>query len=113
MATAVTVIVAHPISHSNICQVQLAQVKYAVPNFGPWPRLPDDQMTRLPSGLTWILGRNALGFRSRMASTALCRVPSFSRLLKQLRQLQASQYRPDAKHSQYLQQYSSQGTSGV
>ena len=51
---------------------------------------------------TWILGLNALGFLSKMASTALCRVPSFSRLLKQLTQLQASQYRPEAKHSQYL-----------
>ena len=37
-----------------------------------------------------------------MASTADCRVASFSRLLKQLTQLQPSQYLPEAKHSQYL-----------
>jgi hypothetical protein len=50
---------------------------------------------------TWIFGRKALGLRSRIASTALCLVPSFSRLLKQLTQLHDSQYRPEAKHSQY------------
>lgn len=47
-----------------------------------------------------ILGRKALGLRSRMASTAACRVDSCSRLLLQLTQLQPSQYLPDAKHSQ-------------
>ena len=51
---------------------------------------------------TWILGLNAFGFLSRMASTDDCRVASFSRLLKQFTQLQLLQYRPDAKHSQYL-----------
>lgn len=49
---------------------------------------------------TWILGRKALGLRSKIASTAAWRVPSFAGLLKQLAQLQFSQYRPLAKHSQ-------------
>mmetsp|Transcript_25271 Transcript_25271/g.74640 ORF Transcript_25271/g.74640 Transcript_25271/m.74640 type:complete len:218 (-) Transcript_25271:98-751(-) len=53
------------------------------------------------ASLPWIFGRNALGLRSRMASTALCRVPSCSLLFMQLTQLHESQYRPDAKHSQY------------
>ncbi len=52
--------------------------------------------------LACILGRKALGLRSRMPSTAACRVVSCSWLLQQLTQLQLSQYRPDAKHSQYL-----------
>lgn len=51
--------------------------------------------------LPWILGLKALGLRSRMASTAACLVASFSRLLQQVMQLQWSQYRPLAKHSQY------------
>jgi hypothetical protein len=50
-----------------------------------------------------ILGRKALGLRSSIASTAACRVVSCSLLLWQFMQLQPSQYRPDAKHSQYLQ----------
>lgn len=50
----------------------------------------------------WILGLKAFGLRSKIASTADCRVLSFSMLLQQLTQLQPSQYRPDAKHSQYL-----------
>ncbi len=41
--------------------------------------------------LTWILGRKALGLRSRMASTAAWRVCSCSGLLEQLRQLHCSQ----------------------
>ena len=52
--------------------------------------------------LACILGRKALGLRSKMPSTAACRVVSCSWLLQQLTQLQLSQYRPDAKHSQYL-----------
>ena len=43
-----------------------------------------------------------MGLRSKMPSTAACRVVSCSWLLQQLTQLQLSQYRPDAKHSQYL-----------
>jgi hypothetical protein len=39
----------------------------------------------------WILGRKALGLRSRMASTAAWRTLSLSRLLQQLTQLQPSQ----------------------
>ena len=42
-----------------------------------------------------------MGLRSRIASTAACRVPSLDWLLQQPTQLQPSQYRPDAKHSQY------------
>ncbi len=38
-----------------------------------------------------ILGRKALGLRSRIASTAACRVVSCSQLLWQLMQLQPSQ----------------------
>ena len=52
--------------------------------------------------MAWIFGLKALGLRSRMPSTAACRVVSCSWLLQQLTQLQLSQYRPDAKHSQYL-----------
>jgi hypothetical protein len=52
-------------------------------------------------GLTWIFGRKAFGLRSRMASIAAWRTISLSLLLQQLTQLQPSQYRPDAKHSQY------------
>ena len=51
--------------------------------------------------MPWILGRNAFGFRSRMASTAACLTASWLLLLQQDRQLQWSQYRPLAKHSQY------------
>ena len=40
---------------------------------------------------TWILGRKALGLRSRMASTAAWRTCSDSLLLQQLTQLQLSQ----------------------
>ena len=50
---------------------------------------------------TWIFGRKALGLRSRMDSTAAWRTCSLSLLLQQLTQLQLSQYRPLAKHSQY------------
>jgi len=39
----------------------------------------------------WILGLKAFGLRSKMASTADCRVLSFSMLLQQLTQLQPSQ----------------------
>ena len=91
--------VARSISLSILCQMHPVQIKQCRPQL--WPPSPGYQAPLPP--LTWILGRNAFGFLSRMASTALCRVPSFSRLLKQLRQLHASQYRPDAKHSQYLQ----------
>jgi hypothetical protein len=49
--------------------------------------------TAAPAALTppAILGRKAFGLRSRMASTAACRVASCSRLLWQLMQLQPSQ----------------------
>ena len=42
-------------------------------------------------GPTVILGLKAFGLRSRIASTADCRVDSCSRLLQQLMQLQPSQ----------------------
>jgi hypothetical protein len=42
--------------------------------------------------------------RSNVASTASRLAASFSTLLKQFVQLQPSQYTPDAKHSQYLNQ---------
>lgn len=45
----------------------------------------------VPAVLTWILGLKALGLRSKMASTALCRVASFSLLFKHVTQLQDSQ----------------------
>lgn len=48
-----------------------------------------------------ILGRNALGLRSRMDSIADWRLSSFVLLLQQLLQLHPSQYLPEAKHSQY------------
>ena len=49
------------------------------------------------------LGRNAFGFRSRVAATACLRSGSVSQLLQQPEQLHASlQSRPLAKHSQYL-----------
>ena len=48
-----------------------------------------------------ILGRNALGFLSRMAAMVSLRMDSFSMLLLQPLQLQFLQYSPLAKHSQY------------
>ena len=54
------------------------------------------------AGLLAILGRNALGLRSSVASTASLRIASFSTLLLQLVQWHPSQYVPEAKHSQYL-----------
>lgn len=62
------------------------------------PPSPPKNPTTSPA----ILGRKALGLRSRMASTADWRTPSFCWLLQQPTQLQPSQYRPEAKHSQYL-----------
>ena len=53
-------------------------------------------------GFGAILGRNAFGLRSRVASTASCRTAAFSILLQQLEQLQLLQWSPEAKHSQYL-----------
>jgi len=53
------------------------------------------EKTKLMHALTlapaWILGLKAFGLRSKMASTADCRVLSFSILLQQLTQLQPSQ----------------------
>lgn len=59
-------------------------------------------LSRVPWGLLAILGLNAFGLRSKVASTASLLAASFSTLLKQFTQLQPSQYIPDAKHSQYL-----------
>lgn len=64
--------------------------------------LPMPSASSSAPGLGAIFGRKALGFRSSVDSTASWRMMAFSTLLQQLVQLQLSQCRPEAKHSQYL-----------
>ena len=64
--------------------------------------LPTPSASSSAPGLGAIFGRKALGFRSSVDSTASWRMMAFSTLLQQFVQLQLSQCRPEAKHSQYL-----------